>query len=258
MAELAARGGALAELERSLGLAIGGVLPRAVCAQHVEALYGARQDWVADFEGEQFSFGRAFYTHLEQDRCREYFADAAASNARVERTLPGLQRRMVELVEQVTGGVCFARRGFCGPGVHVFPAGEKVAREGGVIHFDTEGLPAQHARRRKRALTAVLMLGAPESGGGLELWSARYAGHDAPPAAARRGKSCRERYEVGNALVIDSYRLHQIQPFGGGRDRISGDGPRRRGGPGPLGDLVLSSDHALDRLADFRHTKRRR
>jgi len=219
--ELASSGGALAELERCFGLAVGGVLSTAECTEYVAALYGARSEWVTDFEGEQFSLGRAFYTHFEQDRCREYFANAAASNARVERTLPGLSRRMLGLVERLTGGACFARRGFCGPGVHVFPAGEKVAREGGVVHFDTEGLPEQHLRRRKRALTVVVMLSLPESGGGLKLWNARYAGDDIVADELQRGAACEAHYELGGALVIDSYRLHQIQPFPGKRARIS-------------------------------------
>jgi len=219
--DLAASVDVLGELTRCFGLAVADVFSPGQCAEFLAGLYRARGAWVSDFDGEQFSLGRAFYTHLEQDRCREYFADAAASDARVERTLPGLQRAMVRLVEQLTGGVCFARRGFCGPGVHVFPAGEKVAREGGVIHFDTEGLPEAHVRRRKRALTAVVMLSLPESGGGLKLWHARYAGSDTVDDEAERGASCEARYELGGALVIDSYRLHQIQPFAGERDRVS-------------------------------------
>jgi hypothetical protein len=219
--DLAGSGAALAELEGCFGLAVDGVFSAAECAQYLAALYAARGDWVTDFDGEQFSLGRAFYTHLEQDRCREYFADAAASDVRVERALPGLSRRLLQLVERLTGGACFARRGFCGPGVHVFPAGEKVAREGGVIHFDTEGLPQQHARQRKRALTVVVMLGMPDGGGGLKLWNARYAGYDSVDDEQQRGAACEARYEVGGALVIDSYRLHQIQPFAGKRDRVS-------------------------------------
>jgi hypothetical protein len=218
--DLARPGNALPQLDRAFGLAVDGVFSATESADYVRALYSARGDWVSDFGAEQFSLGRAFYTHFEQDRCREYFADAAASDARVERTLPGFSRRMLGVVELLTGGACFARRGFCGPGVHVFPAGEKVAREGGVVHFDTEGLPEQHARRRKRALTVVVMLGLPESGGGLKLWNARYAGSDFV-ADEQRGVVCEARYTVGSALVIDSYRLHQIQPFGGTRDRIS-------------------------------------
>jgi hypothetical protein len=220
-AELEPGGGVLGELERSFGVAVADVVSPRECEQYLAALYRARSEWVSDFGGEQFSLGRAFYTHFEQDRCREYFADAAASNALVERTLPGLQARMLELVQRITGGVCFARRGFCGPGVHVFPAGEKVAREGGVVHFDTEGLPEHHVRRRLPALSLVVMLGLPQTGGGLKLWGARYAGSDAADEAALRSPSCEEGYRVGGALVIDSYRLHQIQPFGGERDRIS-------------------------------------
>src|SRR5262245_60157770 len=113
-------GTALTELERCFALAVDGVFSAVECAEHLRALYLARGQWVSDFDGEQFSLGRAFYTHFEQDRCREYFADAAASDARVEQTLPGLQQRMLRLVELLTGGACFARRGFCGPGVHVF------------------------------------------------------------------------------------------------------------------------------------------
>ncbi|MDB4936544.1 MAG: hypothetical protein JWP87_3516, partial [Labilithrix sp.] len=41
----------------------------------------ARSSWVTDFEGAQFSLGRAWYTHLEQDRTGEYFAGVAASDA---------------------------------------------------------------------------------------------------------------------------------------------------------------------------------
>ncbi|HYQ04418.1 MAG TPA: hypothetical protein VER96_37350 [Polyangiaceae bacterium] len=219
--DLSRPGAALADLEGCFGLAVSDVFSAEECAEYLAAVHRARGAWVSDFDGEQFSLGRAFYTHLEQDRCREYFADAAASDARVERALPGLSRRLLHLVEQLTGGAGFARRGFCGPGVHIFPAGEKVAREGGVIHFDTEGLPEQHVRLRKRALTVVVMLGLPEGGGGLKLWNARYAGNDSVDNEKQRGVACDAHYEVGGALVIDSYRLHQIQPFSGKRDRVT-------------------------------------
>jgi len=211
----------LSELDRCWALAIDGVLDAATCDEYLGALYAARAEWVSDFGGEQFCLGRAFYTHLEQDRCREYFANARASDERVERVLPGLQRRLLALVRAVTGGECFARRGFCGPGVHVFPAGEKVAREGGVIHSDTEGLPDHHCRRRKRALSVVLMLGPPERGGGLKLWGARFAGREAFDAMSPQAPAVLGEYRSGSAVVFDSYRLHQIQPFEGARDRVS-------------------------------------
>src|SRR5688572_17583537 len=93
----------------------------------------ARDRWTPDFGGEQFALGRAFYTHLETGRSKEYFAGAAASDAVVEAALPGVQARALALLAQTLGGHVRRRDGFCGPGVHVFPAGGKVAREGGVV-----------------------------------------------------------------------------------------------------------------------------
>jgi len=220
-AELSARGGAIPELSRHLAVSVADVLTATECAAYVAALYRARSEWAADFAGEQFCLGRAFYAHFEEDRCREYFAEAASSNARVERVLPGLQQRLLGLVRDFTGATCFARRGFCGPGVHIFPAGEKVAREGGVVHFDTEGLVEHHAKKRKGALSFVLMLGLPASGGGLRLWDATYAGREVASERQLAAPPVEAAYGVGSALVFDSYRLHQIQPFSGRRDRIS-------------------------------------
>ncbi|WP_437737556.1 hypothetical protein [Sorangium sp. So ce1335] len=208
-------------LDRHFALEIPRVFSEPERAALIAGVRAARAEWTADFGGEQFSLGRAFYTHLETGRSRLYFADAAASDARVERHLPGLQRRMRELVAALTGGLAQPRRGFCGPGVHIFPAGEKVAREGGVVHFDTEGLSDYHLARRLRAITAVVMLDLPEADGGLKLWDVLYDGRDDATDEARAARSLVARYSPGGALVIDSYRLHQIQPFPGDRDRIS-------------------------------------
>ncbi len=114
-----------------------------------------------------------------------------------------------------------ARRDWCGPGVHVFPAGGEVAARGGVIHFDIEGLSEKHARDKRPALTVVLMLQEPERGGALKLWDVRFRGRDEATEAELGAPTAIAQYGVGGALVIDSYRLHQIQPFEGARDRIS-------------------------------------
>ncbi|WP_437330081.1 hypothetical protein [Sorangium sp. So ce381] len=208
-------------LDGHFALEVPRVFSEAERAALVAGVRAARSEWTADFGGEQFSLGRAFYTHLETGRSRLYFADAAASDARVERHLPGLQRRMRELVAALTGGLAQSRRGFCGPGVHIFPAGEKVAREGGVVHFDTEGLSDYHLARRLRAITVVVMLELPDADGGLKLWDVLYDGRDDPGDEALSARSLVAGYSPGGALVIDSYRLHQIQPFPGDRDRIS-------------------------------------
>jgi hypothetical protein len=185
------------------------------------AVLDDRAAWTADFGGEQFALGRAFYAHLETGRAGAYFASAARSDGRVERTLPGMQAWALATMQELAGACVRRRAGFAGPGVHVFPASGKVAREGGVVHFDLEGLTDHHLEREARAITLVVMLQSPKRGGGLVLWPRRYEGTpdteidvaDAPRLVVRSGP--------GDALLVDSRRLHQIQRFSGDRDRIS-------------------------------------
>lgn len=201
------------------------VLPRffsiAQCERWVRGVYDGREEWTEDFGGEQFCLGRAFYTHLEEDREDDYFDAPEDSDAVVERWTPGLQAAMRELIARVTKGRVVQRRGWCGPGVHVFPPGEPVAERGGVCHFDTEGLVADHLARRLPAITIVAMFQPAASGGGLKLWDTLYDGRDHPTDAELAAPSEVFEYGVGDVIAIDSYRLHQIQPFGGDRERIS-------------------------------------
>jgi hypothetical protein len=96
-----------------------------------------------------------------------------------------------------------------------------VARRGGDVHFDSEGLTPAHARERAPAITIVLMLQPPENGGALRVWDVAYAGTDAYEDEDLEQPSVTCTYGVGDLVLIDSYRLHQIQPFGGSVDRIS-------------------------------------
>ncbi len=181
----------------------------------------ARGAWVSDFGGEQFSLGRAWYTHLEQGRAGDYFANVSASDASVEQACPGLQRVMRELASSAVGAPVVPRHGWCGPGVHVFPAGAHVADHGGEIHFDTEGLTPSHASERAPAMTLVLMLAPPTKGGALRVWDVSYSGSDAYEDDSLECAHITCDYAAGDLVVIDSYRLHQIQPFSGPFDRIS-------------------------------------
>lgn len=189
-------------------------------------MLAARSAWHADFGGEQFTLGRAFYTHLEQDRLSDYFAHARAANDEVESAVPGLQARMRELIAEITSDRVTSRPDFCGAGVHVFPAGEKVARLGGVVHFDLEGLPRSFLASGRRAITAVLMLESAELGGGLRVWDVRYDPRgetdEARIAAEADVRDARIiRSEPGDVVVFDSFVLHQIAPFSGARPRVS-------------------------------------
>ena len=215
-------GGAFAALASSCAVVIEEHFTAEQCARWVDGVYRARDVWTQDFGGEQFCLGRAFYTHFEEGKSSAYFAETAASDARVEAHCPGLQEAMRDLVARVVGeGRAVQRRGWCGPGVHVFPPGGPVASRGGVRHFDTEGLAAHHVQRRRPAITLVAMLQTTESDGGLKVWDVRYDGRDHPTKAELRAPSATVPYRTGDVVLIDSYRLHQIQPFSGSRDRIS-------------------------------------
>ncbi|MFO0676898.1 MAG: hypothetical protein U0169_10205 [Polyangiaceae bacterium] len=185
-------------------------------------VYRARKEWTPAFGGAQWSLGIAWYTHLEEGKGREYFANVDASRVRVDIALPGLVAFVEGGLELLLDGRVEPRRGFAGPGVHVFPAGGPCAKDGGDVHFDTEGLTPAERASRVEAFTFVLMLQPAESGGGLRVWNERFDPDDPTPEAERgTGTPALVTYGPGDLLVLDSYRLHQIEPFGGTKDRIS-------------------------------------
>ena len=217
----------------TLALHLTGAVSPEVCARWSAGVEEARPHWNRDFDGEQFSLGRAWYTHLEQGRSHTYFAQARASDELVERFAPGLQAGVLALLSALVGHEVGRRAGWCGPGVHVFPGGREVAREGGVIHSDVEGLSAAHIAERVPALSAVLMLRPPERGGGLRLWDAHHLEATALDEESLDDVASETlAYCPGDLVVFDSYRLHQIQAFSGRLDRLSVTAHAVRLGPG--------------------------
>jgi hypothetical protein len=213
--------GAEGDLAAASAVVVEGLVLPEDCARWTQGVLAAREHWTHDFGGEQYTLGRAFYTHFEEGKSAAYFADPAASDAAVETHAPGLQASMLDFVARAVGGRVRRRLGWCGPGVHVFPPGGPVASCGGVVHFDTEGLPARHAEQRLPAVTLVAILQAPEEGGGLRVWDVRYDGRDHPRDTELATPNAVVPYRPGQGILMDSYRLHQIQPFGGERERIS-------------------------------------
>lgn len=211
----------LSELDRALAVVIRGALETMRCRAWAAGVRRAKRDWIADFEAEQFALGRAFYTHFETDRAGLYFADARASDERVERHLPGMQAWTRALFGAMVGGLGRPRLGFCGPGVHVFPARGVVAKRGGVVHFDVEGLSPLTLARSHRALSLIVALQTPLRGGGLRVYDALYHGSESANDDDLAAPHRTVRYEPGDALLMSSYRLHQIRPFSGERDRLS-------------------------------------
>ena len=196
------------------------ILDADACAAWTRAVYAARADWIPCFEGVQFTLGRAYYTHLEEDREEEYFAAAPDSDELVNRVLPGMQAGVLAIMAELLGKAVVPRAGWCGPGLHIFPAGAWLSAHGGDIHFDVEGLTVGALGSRAPAVSAIVMLQPPARGGGLRIWNARYAGADEVEGADRLPSTLVE-YTEGDLLIMDSYRLHQIQRFEGRRDRVS-------------------------------------
>jgi hypothetical protein len=220
---LPARGGAPApnfeHVERRALLLPGLLRPRD--AEHCgDQVLAARSDWTAAFKGEQYSLGNAWYTHLETGKERLYLRDAATADAKVERALPGMQAQVRRWLSELVAAPVIPRPGFCGAGVHVFLPGSPVARRGGSVHFDLEGLRTDR-ERCARALSFVMMLTEPADGGGLRVWSATYRGEEHPTRDELRSTKETVRYRVGDGLVFPSHRLHQIEPFSGERPRVS-------------------------------------
>lgn len=201
----------------------------AMCAHEAGAfaarVLDASDRLVDDFGGEQQALGRAFYTHLESGAAATYFAQQAASDAVVETVLPGMQARTLALLARLVGGVVRRRHGFCGPGVHVFPAHEKVAERGGVFHYDLEGLGAVERRvgvdGGARAVSLVWMLQQGKTRGGLSLFNKRYRGDNWDMDRAPSAQVTTTRALPGDVVVFSSYRLHRINGFGGDDARIA-------------------------------------
>ncbi|MCC6644332.1 MAG: hypothetical protein IT374_02025 [Polyangiaceae bacterium] len=187
-----------------------------VARAHAARVLAARDAWTPAFDGEQWSLGRAFYTHLEEGLDGDYFRLAADSDAEVERRAPGLQEEVISLAARALGAPVHRRPGFCGPGVHVFLPGDPVSRRGGVVHFDTEGLTPAQLAARTPAATLVLMLQPADRRGGTRVWGVGYRGRDHATREELRSPSSMITYRAGDAALLDAYRLHQIQAFAGG------------------------------------------
>src|SRR5262249_36800918 len=135
----------IARLPDHLALWLEGVLTRRECAPYARGVYAGRAACVPNFDAVQFTRGRAFYAHLETDSEDEYFDHVGGADVSAERLVPGLTGRLMAMLRLCRGGEVGRRPGYCGPGVHIFPAGEYVSHHGGDVHWDVEGLTEEQA-----------------------------------------------------------------------------------------------------------------
>ncbi len=215
----------LSLLPRHAAVGVRRAMPAADALQLAERVLQASDRLVDDFGGEQQALGRAFYTHLESGAASTYFAQQAASDAVVEAVLPGVQSKTLALLARLLGGTVRRRHGFCGPGVHVFPPGEKVAERGGVFHYDLEGLGRVEREvgvdGGARAVSLVWMLQQGRTRGGLSLFNTLYRGRNWDMDRVPTAQSTTTRALPGDVVLFSSYRLHRINGFGGDDARIA-------------------------------------
>jgi len=209
------------QMQDFAALHIYSVLPKEICEDIVTKVYKNKEHWNSDFEGLQFSFGQAYYPHLEAGTTEEYFEKVPNSDELFNKALPGLQEMAMKFLSSIVGGYVQQREGWSGPGIHIFPANGYAANNAGEIHFDLDGIADEDRIALSPAVTMILMLQPPTTGGGLKVWNTKYAGRTADELALNEIPSTIVEYAIGDLVFINSYTLHQIQPFQSQCDRIS-------------------------------------
>lgn len=191
----------------------------------VHTIYDQRQLWTPAYGGEQFSFGQVWYSYQETGRESEYFQLAEESNLLLENHLPGLYGKILDFIRSVQQNEPVTIRDkWAGPGLVIFPAHGHCAEAGGDAHFDWAGLTQDQLNDHyAEAYSFIAMIQKPEKGGGLRVWGLRYKPGDEvdPDTPSPDEESILLDYQVGDMVVIDSFKMHAIQSFEGNTDRIS-------------------------------------
>ncbi|MBL8005253.1 MAG: hypothetical protein JNL36_09165 [Candidatus Kapabacteria bacterium] len=209
------------QMQDFTALHIHSVLPKEICEDIVAKVYKNKEHWNSDFDGLQFSFGQAYYPHLEAGTTEEYFQKVPNSDEQFNQALPGLQEMAMKFLSSIVGGYVQQRDGWSGPGIHIFPANGYAANNAGEVHFDLDGISDSDRIALSPAITMILMLQPPTLGGGLKVWNTKYSGRTADELALDEIPSTIVEYGIGDLVFINSYTLHQIQPFQSQCDRIS-------------------------------------
>lgn len=196
----------------------------------VDAFYAAKADWVSGFGGEQYSLGEAWYHYVETGKGgnpAEYLDRAVLSRQIVERHVPGLHDYILSFMRKLYPDKhAKIRESWAGPGIVNFLANNHVARRGGVIHVDTDGLTNTELLDPDFVVYSfVAVLQKPETGGDLRLWNYRFdydAGEEVlnNPEMLANVKRARIIYEPGNLHMFEGLKAHKIEPFEGEKDRV--------------------------------------
>jgi hypothetical protein len=196
----------------------------------VDAFYAAQNDWVSGFGGQQYSLGEAWYHYVETGtggNPAEYLDRAVPSRDIVERHITGLHDYVLSFLSKLhPDREVKIRDHWAGPGIVTFLANNYVAKRGGGIHFDTDGLTQEELKNPDfRLRSYVSTLQKPKTGGDLRLWDYRYddnVGEDVLEDPKNYSDVVRSRiiYEQGDLCMFDGLKAHKIEAFEGDKDRV--------------------------------------
>jgi hypothetical protein len=194
-------------------------------------IYALKESWIPAYGGEQFSVGRIWYAHVDDDKKSQYFQAAGESVRFIEMQFPSLYAKLIGIVSQLlnTDRVRL-KEGWAGPGFVILPSGGPASLSGGGAHVDWEGLTKEQlADINLEAYSFIALMQKPVNGGGLQVWD-RHLDQTAPESwlhAQLEGVDLGDvetaliDYQLGDLVAINSLSLHKICPFGGDRDRVS-------------------------------------
>lgn len=185
------------------------------CERWLAQVWDDKEFWENRFEFIN-SYGSAWYLDIEVGLLNYYYANATATNERLQR-LEGLVQKLssvcIDLVapDGSTGHPARPRKDNLGP--YWADAGVVIMTRGreGEIHADYEGLapyPAKLFDANTRAYSAVLSLFKPKIGGNLKIWLKRFLGNEKPELEDYFAQVA--DYAPGSVTIFDSFCYHQI------------------------------------------------
>lgn len=196
----------------------------------VSAFYNARSDWSEGFKGQQYSLGEVWYHYAETNEGVETYREQAVNSRDIfEKHIPGLHAHILNfLCDTLNTSSVSIRDGWAGPGIVSFLSQNYVAKNGGGLHYDIEGLSVEEMTDPAFELYSfVSMLQKPDSGACLYTWDKRYDHNDAkdrensPMMSSVAGKKrAYINYQLCDLWMFKGLNAHHIEKFTGDLDRI--------------------------------------
>jgi hypothetical protein len=215
-------------LHEHAAIRIPGVLTPDECAHCARRLYQQRRRWKSDYDGTQYSFPENYYARVEGGTEREYFFTVDDSVQLMADLFPREQERFLQVIKSLLDvDLVPLKKGWCGPGFVIFPKNEFVAVNNGPIHVDSEGLvDGELYDKDAKACAVILMIQKPETQGGVRVWNINWEPTRGEGQSLRMAEDNYDdghtiEYEVGEMVVLNSLKPHQILAFDGDTDRIT-------------------------------------